>query len=77
MGPSQAWDLQWGKTVSLNRIWEAVEAASAAIDREQIKTLTNSMDWRLMKGGHTGTLNTLKGHKDILFLYFFYFLFVY
>lgn len=32
----------------LNRIWEAVVAASAKIDREQIKKLTDSMDGRLM-----------------------------
>ncbi|KAJ8369355.1 hypothetical protein SKAU_G00093830 [Synaphobranchus kaupii] len=44
---------------SLNSIWEAVVDASAKVDREQIKTLTNSMDGRLMaiiekKGGYIG-----------------------
>lgn len=33
---------------SLNSIWEAVVAASAKGDREQIEKLTDSMDGRLM-----------------------------
>lgn len=33
---------------SLNSIWETMVAASAKIDREQIKKLTSSMDGRLM-----------------------------
>jgi hypothetical protein len=31
----------------LNSIWEAAVAASAKVDREQIKKLTDSMDGRL------------------------------
>ncbi len=44
---------------SLNSISESVVAASATIDREQIKTLNNCMNRQLMKviekkGGYTG-----------------------
>uniref|UniRef100_A0A3P8VSW3 Tc1-like transposase DDE domain-containing protein n=1 Tax=Cynoglossus semilaevis TaxID=244447 RepID=A0A3P8VSW3_CYNSE len=44
---------------SLNSVWEAVVAAARNVDREQIKTLTESMDGRLLsvlakKGGYIG-----------------------
>lgn len=43
----------------LNSVWEAVVAAARNVDREQIKTLTESMDGRLLsvlakKGGYIG-----------------------
>lgn len=44
---------------SLNSVWEAVVAAARNVDGEQIKTLTESMDGRLLsvlakKGGYIG-----------------------
>ena len=44
---------------SLNSVWEAVVAAARNVDDEQIKTLTESMDGRLLsvlakKGGYIG-----------------------
>jgi hypothetical protein len=44
---------------SLNSVWEAVVAAARNVDGEQIKTLTESMDVRLLsvlakKGGYIG-----------------------
>ncbi|MGL5955124.1 MAG: transposase [Brevinema sp.] len=44
---------------SLNSVWKAVVAAARNVDGEQIKTLTESMDGRLLsvlakKGGYIG-----------------------
>lgn len=47
------------QSTSLNSVWEAVVAAARNVDRQQIKTLTESMDGRLLsviekKGGYIG-----------------------